>query len=195
MNRRKNKIYAKLDEDALNLRIDYGFWDYYVDVFKLAQYLGMNLIPYSSMTEKQWERIVVNIDIKDGFTIIQNVGGERKYYTYYNDSLSIRRQRYTIAHEIKHVVYVEEEFDEENEAFADHFARALLAPSCLVMFAMQNHNVLELSDLFVLSVEATTNAMKAAKNRIKARGMELNQYEIIYIDYRKINKNIKENNS
>lgn len=41
--------YAKLDEDAINLRVDYGFWDYKVDVFQLARYLGITLIPYSTL--------------------------------------------------------------------------------------------------------------------------------------------------
>ncbi len=187
MSGQKNKIYAKLDEDALNLRVDYDFVSDYVDVFKLAEYLGIKLIPYSTITEKQWA-VIADIDIKDGFTVIRKSNGERKYYTYYNDDLPYRRQRFTIAHEIKHVVYGEEEFDEEDEAFADHFARALLAPSCLVMFMIQNHNILEISDLFDISESAAENAVKAAKNRIKAKGMELNQYEIDYIDCRNLHK-------
>ncbi len=185
MSRQKSKIYAKLDEDALNLRIDYGFVDDYVDVFKLAEYLGMKLIPYSRMTKNQRESIA-EIDIKDGFTVIWPSNGERQYYTFYNDDSPYFRQRFTIAHEIKHVVYGEEGFDEENEAFADHFARALLAPSCLVMLMIQNQNILTISDCFNISASAADNAVKAAKNRIKAKGMELNQYEIDYIDYRNL---------
>lgn len=188
MSDQKKEFYEKLDEDALNLRIDYGFLDDYVDVFKLSEYLGMALIPYSSMTEKQWASIV-DIDVKDGFTVIHKYNDERKYYTYYNDNLSPYRQRFTIAHEIKHVIYGEEEFDEEDEAFADHFARVLLAPPCLVMFMIQNHNILEISDCFDISEIAAENAVKAAKSRIKAKGMKLEQYEIDYSNYRKIDKN------
>lgn len=189
MDKQKSNIYAKLDEDALNLRIDYGFFDDYVDVFELAEYLGMKLIPYSTITEKQWASMT-DIEIKDGFTVIQKSNGEQKYYTYYNDTLPHRRQRFTIAHEIKHVVYGEEEFDEKKEALADHFARVLLAPPCLVMFMIQNHNVLEISDCFDMSESATENAIKAANNRIKAKGMELNQYEVDYIDCRNLHKNL-----
>ena len=182
-------IYEKLDEDALNLRMDYGFFGNYVDVFKLAECLGMILIPYSALTTEQLASIA-DIDIKDGFTIIRNKGDEKKYYTYYNDNSSTGRQRFTIAHEIKHVVYGEEGFNEEDEAFADHFARALLAPSCLVMLLLKDHNFSELLNLFGLSVDATRNAMSAANNRIRAKGMELKQYEIDYIDYRNLHKNI-----
>lgn len=111
-------------------------------------------------------------------------------YIYYNDDLPYCRQRFTIAHEIKHVVCGEEEFDKEIEVFADHFARELLAPSCLVMFMIQNHNILEIGDRFYISASAAENAVKAAENRIKAKGMELNQYEIDYIDCRNLHKNI-----
>ena len=38
--------YAKLDEDAIGLRADYGFFEYEIDVFELARYLGISLVPY-----------------------------------------------------------------------------------------------------------------------------------------------------
>lgn len=77
MNQKKKKIYADLDEVAMNLRVDYGFVDDCVDVYKLAEYLGMKLIPYSTITEKQWA-VIADIDIKDGFTVIRKFNGERK---------------------------------------------------------------------------------------------------------------------
>lgn len=58
--------------------------------------------------------------------------------------MSIERQRCTIAHEIKHVVYREDNPTEKEETLANHFARVLLAPSCLVMFFKDKFNFYEL---------------------------------------------------
>lgn len=175
--------YEKLDEDAIKLRIDYGFFEYSIDVFKLAQCIGITLIPYSSLTKKQQLVINATSDLNDGFTVMRHRNGEWDFLTYYNDDLPLVRQRFTIAHEIKHVLYREENPTEKDEALADHFARALLAPSCLVMFLMENHNLLELCDFFNTSVPATENAVKAARARVKGKGKKLNQYEAEYIDY------------
>lgn len=175
--------YPKLDEDAINLRIDYGFFEYSVDVFKLARYLGMTLTPYSSLSNEQQKTIKTNGVLNDGFTVMRYKNGEWDFLTYYNDNLPLVRQRFTVAHEIKHVLYHEENPTDKDETLADHFARALLAPSCLVMFLMENHNLLELCDFFNTSVPATENAVKAARARVKGKGKKLNQYEAEYIDY------------
>lgn len=179
--------YAKLDEDAINLRVDYGFLDYKVDVFQLARYLGITLIPYSTLTEEIRAYLSSTLEFNDGFTIFHSVNNEIKFYTYYNDELPKVRQRFTIAHEIKHVIYREENPTDKDESLADHFARVLLAPSCLVMFLMENHDLLELCDFFEMSYEATKNALYATEKRVKAKGKTLNQYEIDYIDLIKSN--------
>lgn len=180
--------YPKLDNDAINLRIDYGFFEYNIDVFKLAQLIGITLIPYSSLPKDKYSVIKATRDLNDGFTVMRYKNGEWDFLTYYNDNVPLVRQRFTVAHEIKHVLYHEENPTEKDEDLADHFARALLAPSCLVMFLMENHNVLELCDFFNTSVPATENAVKAAKERVKWKGKKLNQYEAEYIDYMKSNK-------
>lgn len=186
--------YPRLDEDAINLRIDYGFFEYSIDVFKLARCIGITLIPYSSLSEEKHSAIKATSDLNDGFTVMRHKNREWDFLTYYNDNLPLVRQRFTIAHEIKHVLYCEENPTEKDEALADHFARALLAPSCLVMFLMENHNVLELCDFFNISVQATRNAVKATKSRVKGKGKQLNQYEAEYIDYMKSNKIISMKN-
>lgn len=186
--------YPKLDEDAINLRIDYGFFEYGIDVFELARYIGMTLIPYSSLSEEKRSAIKATNDLNDGFTVMRHSDGGWDFLTYYNDNLPLVRQRFTIAHEIKHVFYREENSTEKDEALADHFARELLAPSCLVMFLMENHSVSELCNFFNISVQATQNAVKSAKSRVKGKGKQLNQYEAEYIDYMKSNKIISRKN-
>lgn len=183
--------YKILDEDATNLRTDYGFWDYCIDVFELARCMGMVLIPYSSLSEEQQDFINEIPDLSDGFTVMHRGNNEWEFLTYFNDSLPAVRQRFTIAHEIKHVLYREENPTKKDEELANHFARFLLAPTFLVMLLMKNHSELELSEIFKMSFSATQNAIIAARARVIAKGENLEQYEIDYIDYMNSNKNKK----
>ena len=175
--------YAQLDMDALALRIDYGFLDYQVDVFHLAEAMGIKLFPYSDLNDKQRSHLSEKIAIDDGFTISHSLpNGNYDFIIYFNDEIPIRRQRFTIAHEIKHIVYLELKPTEKDERLADHFARALLVPSCLVVYLMENHNILELQEIFNVSLEAMSNALSAANNRVLSKGNILNQYEIDFLD-------------
>jgi Zn-dependent peptidase ImmA (M78 family) len=182
MARYPTKDYCKLDKDAIALRIDYNFLDNALDVFKLAEYLGIKLIKYSQMNPSELQSITENYDIKDGFTIIRKCGNEWSFKTYYNDTLSLRRQRFTIAHEIKHVIYCETNPTDKDEDLANHFARVLLAPSCLVLLVMDKHTTSEICDIFNISLDAAENSVHANKNRKRNKGIKLENYEKEFID-------------
>lgn len=168
--------YDEIDEAALQIRLDYGFTDLSLDIFKLANCLGMTVTPYSELSKEQWRIINSNITLEDGFTIQRNENGVIKYYTFYNDSVSHSRQRFTIAHEIKHVVFNESEPDEKQEDMADHFARYILAPTCLVMkFACDSP--FNIASMFDISFEASENAYKAATHRIEYNRADLSETE------------------
>ncbi len=168
--------YDEIDEAALQIRLDYGFTDLNLDIFKLADCLGIAVTPYSKLSKEQWEIIGPNVTLEDGFTVQRNENGILKYYTYYNDSVSRSRQRFTIAHEIKHVVFRETEPDEKQEDMANHFARYILAPTCLVMkFACESP--FDIASVFDISFEASENAYKAATHRIEYNHENLTETE------------------
>lgn len=158
--------YEIVDRMALQVRIDYGFLAYEVDVFELAKRIGIILIPYSQLTDEQKHYIMKNKKLKDGFSIAVEKDGILQWHTFYNDKMSLSRQRFTIAHEIKHVIFGETDPDEKEEALADHFARHLLAPTCLVMkFLNDPLGPLTVLSVFNISFEAAENAYYSATNR------------------------------
>jgi hypothetical protein len=181
MVRYSNQDYEKLDRTAIELRKDYNFLDYELDVFKLAEYLGITLIKYSQMSSDILQSLNENYEVKDGFTVIRICGGECGFTTYYNDLLSLRRQRFTIAHEIKHVIFCETNPTEKDEELANHFARVLLAPSCLALFLMEKGEI-DFCRIFNISSEAAENTLFATSRRKKSKGLELNDYEIEFIN-------------
>lgn len=171
-----SKDYEIVDRTALQLRLDYGHLDKVLDVFKLARDLNITLIKYSALTKEQLSKIADYEETKDGFTIFQLIDGELKFYTFYNDYVSSYRIRFTIAHEIKHVVFLERDPTEKQEDLANHFARYILAPTCLVMPYVGKYREDIVSD-FDISFEAADNALTAATNRVITGHEKLADYE------------------
>ena len=177
--------YRLIDKTAIELRIDYGFLDEKLDVFALAKKLNMHLITYSYLSDEQ-KTIIASMEdfLKDGFTVMRCNNGKWEFYTFYDDSVSKYRQRFTIAHEIKHVVFLEKEPDQKQEDLADHFARYLLAPSFLVMKYV-HLSPFDVSDAFDISFEASINALNGANNRIDYGYSKLEDYEEEYLELMK----------
>ncbi len=174
--------YIAVDELALQIRLDYGFTDYYLDIFKLAKNLGIILIPYSKLSYKQQKHIQLHSTLDDAFAVIRNENGNMKFYTYYNDKVSYQRQRFSIAHEIKHVVKLEKNPTDKDEDLANHFARYILAPTCLIM-DYTNKTPKEIASIFGISIEAATNALNTAKNRINCGEIKLSKIESNFIQF------------
>ena len=174
----KGKDYEEIDKMALQIRIDYGHFEKKLNVFKLAKQLNIVLIKYSSLNEEQLDHILNESELKDGLTIIKKRNGEYKYITFYNDKLGMTRRRLTIGHEIKHVVYLEEDPSEKDEDLANHFARYILAPTCLIMpYVMKKSSILEIIEDFGISKEAAQNAYSQAENRITSGNENLTDIE------------------
>lgn len=175
------KDYQKMDEVALRLRIDYCHFEKRLDVFKLAKQLNMILIKYSSLTEEQLEVITSKEELKDGFTVFKKKNCKYEFFTFYNDSIGDSRIRLTIAHEIKHVVFLEENPTDKDEDLANHFARYILAPSCLVMPYIDRSQIIKIVCDFDISYEAASNAYKSAKSRIYRNKPDLEDFEKEFI--------------
>lgn len=177
--------YRLIDKTAIELRIDYEFLEEKLDVFALAKKLNMHLIPYSYLSDEQKSKIGILEDfLKDGFTVMRCISGKWEFYTFYDDSVSKYRQRFTIAHEIKHVIFLEKEPGQKQEDLADHFARYLLAPSFLVMKYVRL-SPFDVSDAFDISFEAAMYALNGANNRIDYGYSKLEDYEEEYLELMK----------
>ena len=177
-----SRKYRKIDQDAIQLRLDYRRYSKRLDVFGLAKQLGMLLIPYSALTPEQLKHIKKKSDkLNDGFSVIGRLKGEVRCYVLYNDCVSRDRQRFTIAHEIKHFIYGETDPDDEQEDMANHFARYLLAPCCLVM-PYVGYSPMDVAADFEISFDAAKNALNAATNRILLGKSRLEEFERRFIN-------------
>lgn len=138
----KNKIeFDKMIMIAQDILLDYGCYDFPIDVFALADKIGIKTIPYSALQDWQVEALT-KTGVTHGFLIPLKEPEDGKYHfhAYYddiNDGEAICR--FTIAHEIKHAV-MGDVFDHEtavvqnNEMLADYFAKSLLAPQSIIVY-------------------------------------------------------------
>ena len=176
--------YQKFERDALSLLEDYGFVEFPIDVFALAKKaFNVKFIKFSSLSQEDIEKLKNEYNISDGFTFIDYDSNER--IIYYDDKVTYARQRFTIAHEIKHLFYNERISSEKCEKEADYFAKCLLASKCLIIkYNMKSEN--EIATNFELSLEASEYHLRGINNRRKRYGCLLETYEKEFLANNKV---------
>ncbi len=174
--------FDEMDCLALQVRMDYGFMKKKLDVISLAEKLNILLVKYSLLTEKQRNCIVKECQQKDALTIYKaDEDGNREIFLFYNDAMPSERIRFSIAHEIKHIVCDERNADSQNELMADHFARELLAPSCLIIQGGYEEQLSIVSD-FDISYQSAGYVLSSARNRVVSSQFKLSKTEKEFIE-------------
>ena len=177
-----NDEYELLDKTALQIRLDYDFLDDDLDIFQLANKMNVTLFSYSEVNLKAKKFILDREDkINDGFFTTEN--GRHAPKIFYNDKTPKKRIKFTICHELEHYVFDDKDDGEYEEAKANHFARQLLIPNCLViMYLLKGADVYDLVSKFNVSFEVTSIAYTHAKNRVNYRGYKLEDYETDFMN-------------
>ncbi len=149
--------YRWADEKALQIRMDYCLFEKDIDIYDLCRKLGYVLVKYSSLTEAQLALIIDTCGLHDGLTIKR----QGINYIFYNDNQIETRIRFTMSHEIGHSTDSSHPKEEYVEKVADHFARSILIPRCVLIH--ENYDdVYKVADDFNVSVQAAENALNAA---------------------------------
>lgn len=188
-----SNAYQNLDICALQVLMDYTSGCFPIDLIKLCESLKIKLIKYSQLPKEKLY-LINNIarfnELKDGFSIILNKLDSDGYiaYTYYNDNYrydyEIKRSYFTIAHEIKHILYNETNPSLKEETEADHFARVLMCPPC-ILIAKKYATPQDIAKDFGLTKSASINAFNSINNRIKVYGDKLFKYELNFLNWYK----------
>ncbi|MCL2857308.1 MAG: ImmA/IrrE family metallo-endopeptidase [Oscillospiraceae bacterium] len=111
--------------------------------------------------------------LKDGCTLVRQRGDRKVYVILYNARAnSVRRQSFTLAHEVGHIYLEHEDDDPESERQADAFAAELLLPQVLAAkflggLAVEADPVAALAQTFAVS-------QSMARQRLLSSVMEAN---------------------
>ena len=109
--------------------------------------LGYDCIKYSDLKEESLTASLILSE--DAHTIGSNI--------YYNDKKSKRRIRFSLMHELGHLV-----LDTQDEAEANNFASNILAPSMAVYYSGLK-NIREISNIFDVSLECAKYAYETCE--------------------------------
>ena len=127
--------YDKMVNLALELLMDYEIYDFPLNLKSLTKKLNIKLKKYSELNSVDFEALVEKSPL--GTTTMEKYTNyHMEYQLWYNDiDNSVERNRFTIAHEICHVVNedFEKPITENDEKLCDYFAKCLLAPQCLII--------------------------------------------------------------
>lgn len=156
------QIYKQKRDAAWDVLLDHGVTELPVRISAICKQDGITIRSYRQAAEII-ERMgfAPSIQSNDGFAVrIAN-----KDYIFYDDTCSIGRQRFTVAHEYGHFVNGDvssvptcrnrepSEDDEDIETNANVIAARILAPAC-VLWALNIHSAEEIRDLCNISITA-----------------------------------------
>lgn len=152
-----------------------------VDVFALAKLLGIILVAYSTLTKYERRELqkICAFETKDGFCVCAKKDGKFVWYIYYDDSQLKERVRFTILHEIGHIVLGHREYSDLAEAEANFFAKYAIAPPSLVHLIKPN-DYIDIMLKFDTSMECGWNCFsyyQKWKANFYAKGKKYEAYE------------------
>ncbi len=152
-------MYEEIKDVVSRLVKKYNVQNIPVNVFALARKLGIRLVKFSDLTEYEMQCLAkfgVSEDTA-GFYALAEKNGQTIPYIYYNDKLELGRIRFTILHEIGHIVLGHIEQSDLAEAMADFFAKYLIAPPMLV-YKIRPIDYMEIKEVFLLTKTCAWNS-------------------------------------
>ena len=174
-----DRRYEEIKKIVVSLFAELNLFNVPIDCFKICDLLGINLIKYSDVSEKK--RKACREFSKDGFFVEIEKNGQNVLYIYYDDSMYERRIRFTIMHEIGHIILEHTEHSDLAESEADFFARYALAPPPLI-HKYKPEDYYELANIFQVSLECAMYAMRAYHMWLRYGPSDYLDYEIVLLD-------------
>ena len=163
-----------------------------IDCYELAMKMGILLKPYSSLNPKSLTK-ALSIS-EDGFFIFSTDSAGPfsfgQWYIFFNNAMPPKRIRFTVMHEIAHIVLDHSESSDLAEAEANFFAKYALAPPPLV-HEVQPEDYLELGKYFDLSNEFAMNSFNYYKKWLKYGGDFYKEKELDLIEQFRLDENLQ----
>lgn len=179
--------YDKMVELSLNILMDYQEYDFPLNINNLAKKIGIDVKLYSNLSFEKYENIYDKSPF--GITVMSKYdNGHTTFETYYNDIDNKKaRNRFTIAHEIGHVVNgdINKSITSEDEKLYDYFAKCLLAPQCLII-KNKEFDIKTIVTNYNVSKQVAEYWLQAINNRMSSFGKNcLTNIEKTFLEARK----------
>lgn len=166
------RMYDTIEEKVVELYEKFHISKFPIDPFFIATQLKIKLIPYSKVNKEKRDCFYENGWL--GFNFRNNKKGTIDIY--YDDSDSVERQRFTVMHELGHIILDHKEDSDLAEICANYFASYALAPSPIVVKYFC-YDYKSISEKFFVSHECACNILRRSSNWEKIPG-KLKHYEM-----------------
>jgi len=133
---------SPIKEQVLSVFIECDVKSFPIDCFSITEHYGYKIIQYSCLSERKKQACLKLSE--DACTIENNV--------YYNDQRSFPRIRFSVMHELGHII-----LNDDQEQVVNTFASHILAPRMAIHYAKCRNHV-DVARIFGLSLEAADYA-------------------------------------
>ena len=163
--RLSDEMYEEIKQTVTDTFGEYDIHCIPISGFEMAVTMGLKVVPYSVMEEKQRE--AAKKISEDGFSLETEDGEWRIFFN--DESRTYQRINNTIMHEIGHYAlgHTQEGDDDEKESEANFFAKYALAPPPLIHAVCSKVTVESIMKMFDISYQAAGHALRYYKNWLK----------------------------
>lgn len=152
--------YDEIIKSAVDMFVKHDIRSIPIKCFEIANKMSIRLMQYSRLTPKGLQAAMEQSE--DGFAVKRLEGFEPfstyQWYIFYNDQKTEERVRFTIMHELGHIVLDHTEASDLAEAEANFFAKYCLAPPPLV-HEINPEDYIDIANRFNLSKECALYSM------------------------------------
>ncbi len=176
-----NRRYEEIKSIIGEFLEDYGVSKIPVDVFGLARKMKIKLVLASKLLEKHPKKIDEYVLFKYPNSFLYYDPDNQQFAIYIDDvGCRKKRQRFSLAHELMHIVLGHTEQNEQNETEANFGAIYLLTPTSLVLVMPKEDALLlpeTVSKLFDVSLTAALVAVRYNLQRLSLLNLKEKEYE------------------
>ena len=167
--------YEEIKRSVIRMFLLCGVQKIPIDCFEICEKMNIVLRPYSTLNEKALE--AAKTASMDGFCTLN----EGQWYIFYNDfHVNKRRLRFTLMHEIAHIVLDHSQSSELAEMEANFFAKYALAPPPLI-HRIHPEDYIDIANRFDVSREFAGYAMSFYQKWREHGAQEYLDYELLLL--------------
>ncbi|MDY4818813.1 MAG: ImmA/IrrE family metallo-endopeptidase [Bacilli bacterium] len=173
--------YEQIKETIAEFLEDYDVKKIPVDVFELARKMNIKLVFASEILERHPKKVDEYLLFSFPNSYLYYDPETQKFIIYIDDvGTRWKRQRFSLAHELVHIILGHTEQNEENEAEANFGATYLLAPTSLALMHLNNDKLFDafiVGKIFDVSEPEAQIIVRYNSNRVCYCDLKAKHYE------------------